>query len=286
MKTHDTQPVNSSRISHASRMHAKSSSRHKTAASGSTKAVFIVLTCMLAIWACVGLTSCKNASKTVSVGVLTDIPGMSSMNPEDGTFSGFEVDFARELFERIYGSGTQVNFAGVSGNTREPELNAKAIDALIACYSITDERKQTYNISASYYDAPVMVLVKNDSSFSSIGDMDGRTIGVLGDSTNATALLAYTESNGVTVFPSGYDTFEQARAAVDSGVVDGFSTDSIVLYGYLDDSYRLLPDKFSTQSYGVVTRKDDSKLAESIDEALVSMKSDGTLASLKEKWGL
>lgn len=249
------------------------------------RATAIAMLCMLL--ACSMLVACSSSSSAnISFGVLTDVPGMSEMNPETGEFTGYEVDVARAVCERIYGTDVQVTFVGVSGETRESMLETGVIDALISCYTITDERAQTYNLSVPYYMEQTKVMVKKDSGITSIADMDGMTVGVLGASTNAQGLLEYASDHSVTIFASGYDTFMQAKDGLLNGIIDGFSADGVVLKGYLDDSCLILPDGFSPQEYGIVTRKDDTELAASIDDAIAAMEQDGTLSDLQEKWGI
>lgn len=248
---------------------------------------------MVVVFLCAGMlvaasvvAGCGSSGQKVSVGVLTDYPGMSSMDAVTGEYSGYEEDVAREVFTRVYGSDVQVNFVGVSGDTRETELDSNHVDAIIACYTITDERRELRGISDPYYDASVRVLVRTDSGFSSVKDMDGCTVGVLAGSTTGNVVEAYAASQGVTVFTVDYDTFLQARDGLRGGVVDGFSTDGVVLQNYLDDETMLLPDSFDSQQYGMVVAKDDTDLLGSMNAALASMEEDGTLDSLREKWGL
>ncbi len=249
-------------------------------------AALAIATCMTLVFAVLCLTSCSATRNSVSVGVLTDVPGMSSMDPQTGSFSGYEIDVANEVFNRIYNGKADVMFVGVAGETREPDLNSNVVDALFACYTVTDSRAETYNLSTPYAHAKVTIMVQSDSNYTTVADMDGRTIGVLGDSTSSPALTSYATQCGVTVFPIGYETFLQAKDALDAGIIDGFSTDDIVLQGYMDESSRLLSDGFEEQAYAVATNKDNSDLAQKIDAALADMREDGTLAALAETWNI
>lgn len=238
----------------------------------------------LALCIGLGLASCQASTKTVHVGVRTDIPGMSSMDPKTGEYSGFEVDLANEVFKRVYGSNVHVVFVGVSGETRETMLDDGAVDALIASYTITDQRKELRNISQPYHTSSVKILVNRSSGYAGIADLNGRTIGVLENSTTADALRSYAQSKGVTVFPNEYDSYLAIKDSLSSGLISGFCTDNVILAGYLDDGSMLLPDSFANQDYGVATRKDDATFAASVDDAITALKGDGTLASLEQKW--
>lgn len=246
----------------------------------------IVAFVVLAVCVCFTSAGCQSRSKTVRVGVRTDVPGMASMDTQTGEFSGYEVDLANELFHRIYGNDVNVVFIGVSADTRESMLDAGSIDALIACYTITDSRQEMFNLSQPYYTASTKIMVNRSSGYTNISDLDGRTIGVMVNSTSATALQEYAQSKGVTVFPNEYESYLQIKDSLSNDLIAGFCSDDVVLAGYLDDDTILLPDSFVQQDYGIATRKDDTALAASIDETLAEMDSDGTIASLEEKWAV
>jgi len=206
------------------------------------------------------------------------------MDTQTGEFSGYEIDLANELFRRIYSNDVNVVFIGVSGDTRESMLDNGSIDALIACYTITDDRQEKYNISQPYHTASAKIMVNRSSGYASVSDLDGRTIGVLENSTSAAALQEYAQSKGVTVFPNEYETYLQIKDSLSNDLIAGFCTDDVILAGYLDDDTVLLPDSFAQQQYGIATRKDDTELAASIDDVLAVMESDGTIATLEQKW--
>ena len=49
---------------------------------------------------------------------------------------------------------------------------------VIATFTITDERKKTYNFTTPYYTDEIGFLVRKEDNFSSMKDLDGKTIGV------------------------------------------------------------------------------------------------------------
>lgn len=94
-----------------------------------------------------------------------------------------------------------VEFQGVTAKTRGPLLENGEIDLVIATFTITDERKETYNFSTPYYTDAVGLLVNNDSGIESIEDLDGKIIGVAQSSTTKDGFKAYVEEKGLNVNP-------------------------------------------------------------------------------------
>ena len=231
----------------------------------------------------------------LKVGCKSDVPNFSLQNTATGEYEGFEDDLAYNIAGEIFGCTPEeakdkklVEFQGVTAKTRGPLLENGEIDLVIATFTITDERKETYNFSTPYYTDAVGLLVNNDSGIESIEDLDGKIIGVAQSSTTKDGFKAYVEGKGLNVNPEfqefdGYPALAQALATKQ---IDCFSVDRAILSGYVNDSNHILDDRFSEQEYGVASAKENTGLAELVDEKVTSMISDGSMKTLQEQWNL
>lgn len=231
----------------------------------------------------------------LKVGCKSDIPKFSLQNTATGEYEGFEDDLAYEIAGEIFGCGADeakekklVEFQGVTAKTRGPLLENGEIDLVIATFTITDERKETYNFSTPYYTDAVGLLVNKDSGISSIEDLDGKIIGVAQSSTTKDGFKAYVEEKGLNVNPEfqefdGYPALAQALATKQ---IDCFSVDRAILAGYVNDSNVILEDRFAEQDYGVAAAKENTGLAELVEGKVTSMLSDGSMKALQDQWGL
>lgn len=231
----------------------------------------------------------------LKVGCKSDVPNFSLQNTATGEYEGFEDDLAYNIACEIFGCTPEeakdkklVEFQGVTAKTRGPLLENGEIDLVIATFTITDERKETYNFSTPYYTDAVGLLVNNDSGIESIEDLDGKIIGVAQSSTTKDGFKAYVEEKGLNVNPEfqefdGYPALAQALATKQ---IDCFSVDRAILSGYVNDSNHILDDRFSEQEYGVASAKENTGLAELVDEKVTSMISDGSMKTLQEQWNL
>ena len=231
----------------------------------------------------------------LKVGCKSDVPNFSLQNTATGEYEGFEDDLAYNIAGEIFGCTPEeakdkklVEFQGVTAKTRGPLLENGEIDLVIATFTITDERKETYNFSTPYYTDAVGLLVNNNSGIESIEDLDGKIIGVAQSSTTNDGFKAYVEEKGLNVNPEfqefdGYPALAQALATKQ---IDCFSVDRAILSGYVNDSNHILDDRFSEQEYGVASAKENTGLAELVDEKVTSMISDGSMKTLQEQWNL
>jgi len=231
----------------------------------------------------------------LKVGCKADIPKFSLLNTATGEYEGFEDDLAYEIAGTVFGCTADeakerklVEFQGVTAKTRGPLLENGEIDLVIATFTITPERKETYNFSTPYFTDAVGLLVNKNSGIESIEDLDGKIIGIAQSSTTKDGFKKYVDENGFKVNPQfqefdGYPALAQALATKQ---IDCFSVDRAILTGYLNDGNQILPDRFAEQDYGVAAAKENAGLAALVDEKVTSMVSDGSLMALQDKWGL
>lgn len=223
---------------------------------------------------------------TLKVGVKVDVPKFGYKDPATGKIDGFEIDIAKAIAKKILGDENKVEFQAVTAKTRGPLLDSGEIDMVAATFTITEERKKSYNFSDSYFTDGVGLLVKKSSGFTSFKDLDGKTIGVSQSSTTKTALQAEADKQGLKLKFAEFASYPEIKTALASGRIDCFSVDGAILAGYLDDNTTILPDKFSPQQYGIASKKSNTALAKIINDTIADMQKSGELQKLVEKWGL
>ena len=240
----------------------------------------------------------EDVQKIIDAGVLkvgckADVPKFSLQNTKTEEYEGFEDDLAYEIAGEIFGCTADeakekelVEFQSVTAKTRGPLLENGEIDLVIATFTITDERKETYNFSTPYFTDAVGLLVNKESGIESIEDLDGKIIGVAQSSTTNDSFEAYVEEKGIDVKPEfqefdGYPALAQALA---TNQIDCFSVDRAILSGYLNDNNMILDDRFAEQEYGVASAKENTGLAELVDTKVSSMLDDGTIDKMIEEW--
>ena len=236
----------------------------------------------------------------LNVGVRSDIVGFSERNPNNGKYYGFEIDLANELANRLGYGGC--SFISVTPETREEMLSSGKVDCLIACYSISNERKKLFDFSAAYYTDSVILVVENTSLIQSFSQLKGGTIGTV-SGTNAAPQLAakFLElglSDGIpqqqdaksgnidydTWHLSQYASYSELSRALEAGDVDAMATDGAIAKTYLDDERTVLPDfGINPQRYAVATLK-GSELSPKVTAEVRSMLKDKTIDTLIEKW--
>ncbi|WP_396136421.1 transporter substrate-binding domain-containing protein [Clostridium sp. SHJSY1] len=224
--------------------------------------------------------------EVLKVGVKIDVPKFGYKNAKTGQIEGFEVDLSKQVAKEIFGDENKIELQGVTAKTRGPLLDNGEIDMVAATFTITQERKNSYNFSDSYLTDGIGLLVKKNLGASSFKDLSGKNIGVAQSSTTKIALEDEAKKQGITLKYSEFGSYPEIKAALDSGRVDCFAVDASILNGYVDDSSEILDDRFNPQEYGIASKKDNTELAECINKVVNNMKSSGEMDKLIQKWGI
>ena len=182
----------------------------------------------------------------------------------------------------------KVEFQAVNAKTRGPLVENGEVDCVIATFTITPERKETYNFSPAYYTDAVGLLVLKDSGIKDVEDLDGKIIGVAQSSTSQAEFEKYKEENGVKATPTfqEFATYPELAQALAAKQIDVFSVDGAILAGYVNDTNELLDVRYGEQEYGICSNKENEELSELINTTVQEMLDDGSMDALLEKWGL
>ncbi len=222
----------------------------------------------------------------LKIGVKLDVPKFGFKNPSTGQVEGMEIDLSKALAKKILGDENKIDVQGVTAKTRGPLLDNGEVDLVIATFTITEERKQSYNFSDPYFTDGVGLMVKKSSGMQSLKDLDGKKIGVAQSATSKKAIQEAADKAGIKVSFLEFGTYPEIKSALDSGRVDCFSVDGAILFGYLDDSTVILNDRYTPQEYGAASKKTNTALAKIVNDTINEMKKSGELDKLIQKWGL
>lgn len=234
------------------------------------------------------------------VGVKNAVVGFGYQDPATGEYSGMEIELAKKLAEQL---GVDVEFTTVTAATRTELLDSGDIDCVLATFTITDERKESWDFTTPYYTDYVTVLVEDSSGITSLADLQGKVVGVSSGSTSARSLVEAMIEGGV-IEGTGFsaDTFDPATwtegvtfqqfddypaisTALSAGTVDAFCVDKSILAVYKTEGRSYIDDQFAPQEYGIATKKgsDFSTYCNDFVEACLA---DGTIDSYISEFNL
>lgn len=225
------------------------------------------------------------------VGVKNAVVGFGYQDPATGEYSGMEIELAKKLAEQL---GVDVEFTTVTAATRTELLDSGDIDCVLATFTITDERKESWDFTTPYYTDYVTVLVNDDSGITTLADLKDKVVGVSSGSTSARSLVQEMVDQGIldgTNFSA--DTFDPATwtegisfqqfddypaisTALSAGTVDAFCVDKSILAVYKTEGRSYIDSQFAPQDYGIATKK-GSDFSTVCNDFVETCLSDGTI---------
>lgn len=225
------------------------------------------------------------------VGVKNAVVGFGFQDTLTGEYSGMEISIAEKIAEEL---GVDIEFTTVTAATRGELLDSGDIDCVLATFTITDERRNSWDFSTPYYTDYVSVLVENASGITNLEGLVDKKVGVSSGSTSAKSLTSAMIDAGL-IDGSGFDaeTFDPAlwttgisfqqyddypaiSTALSAGEIDAFCVDKSILAIYNTDSRNYIEEKFSPQEYGVATKK-GSGFSAYVEELITEWLADGTI---------
>ena len=219
------------------------------------------------------LAACARAD-TMVIATTGDYAPFNFIN-DDGEVEGLEREIGDELCERA-----DLECEWVQNDWEEmiPDLVAEEFDAIFAGMSITAEREETIDFTEAYYPpTPSIYLAR-------AGAGDEAVNGTIGATANTIYSDYFTEMGRPFVsFDGSMDLAETVlNGEVDAVLVDhGYGVGKLAEYeGQL---VIVGPTVTLDRGLGIGVRK-GSDLKGKLDEALASMKADGTLNALITKW--
>lgn len=232
----------------------------------------------------------------LNAGVKKDVLGYGYLDPATNKYQGLEIDLCYQLAAAVLGVSYDeakekdlVAFTDVTPKTRGPLIDNDSLDVVVATYTITDERKKSWDFSTPYRTDHVGVLVKKSAGFQTMTDLNGKVIGVSQGSTTKDLVTKMLQENNFNVTPTfqEFPDYPSIKSALDAGNVDAFAMDRSTLKTYTTDDCELLqPDiEFGAQDYGVATKK-GSDLSKVVDDKVNELLSNGWIDQEIKDWGL
>lgn len=223
---------------------------------------------------------------TLRIGTKYDQPGLGL--DEGGTMSGFDVDVAKAVAEKLGYSEDQIEWSESPTPQRESMLETGQVDMIFATYSITDTRKEKVQFAGPYLVAGQDLLVKaDDDSITGPQDLEGKLLCSVSGSTPAERVAE--DYPGVQL--QEYDTYSSCVEALRQGNIDAMTTDATILLGYSAQApgqFKVLEmerdgEPFTNEYYGVGLAKDDAEGTEAINAALDELHDSGEFDTLVQQ---
>ena len=222
---------------------------------------------------------------TLVVGFDPGFPPMGYTD-EDGEYVGFDLDLAYAVCDVL---GVEMVPQPIDWDAKELELNAKNIDCIWNGFTMTPAREEAFSFSMPYMKNEQVLVVKADSTYQTLADLAGKSLGVQAASSAVDALNAAEEFKASLGEVAEFDMNTTLLMDLNAGNVDVALLDVIVAGYYMareEVEFRVLEEALAPESFAIGFRKEDVALTNAVNEALIQLTfgDDNILAEISTEW--
>ena len=253
----------------------------------------IIAIVLAALMVCAMLTACggKEASglKSVESGKL--IMATNAAFPpyeyiEGNEIVGIDAEIAGAIAEKL-GLGLQID--DMEFDSIIESVKGGKADIGLAGMTVTPERQEVINFTASYATGVQVVIVTEDSAITTVDDLfaDG-AMHIIGVQRNTTGDLYSTwdlEDAGLATIDR-YSKGADAVQALLTGKVDCVVIDNEPAKAFVaaNEGLKILDTAYAVEEYAAAMSKDNAELYEAVNKALEELIADGTVKTIVEKY--
>lgn len=260
------------------------------------KLLTLLLTVILAVGCCMGLTACGGNDEYITVGY-TDYAPMNYTN-ENGELVGFDTELAEKVFSEL---GYEVRFKLIVWENKYVELNNGTIDCIWNGFTSNGEddgipRSQSVDFSYNYMqNAQCIIKNVNAPAINSKGDFAGKTVAFENNSSGESLAKSYKEGgegteDDINLMLSGKSSQMDALTAVLQGTADYAIVDILLANATLtQSSYSSLVVNEGLEigiEYYAIGFKKGSDLTAKVNAKLEELATEGYLDTLAAEYNL
>jgi glutamate/aspartate transport system substrate-binding protein len=212
---------------------------------------------------------------------------------DDGKPQGYSIDLCNQFVDEIRKTlkmpNLKVNHVPVTSQTRIALMANGTID--VECGSTTNNltrQKQVDYLPVTFITGTKLAS-KKGSGIVEIEDLDGKAIALSLGTTNEKAVKRHIKAKGLNVKIISVKDHPQGWLALDTGRVDAYASDHVLLYGLISKSkdpsaYQVTGRFLSYDPYGIMVPRNDSTYRRLGTVMMADMMRSGDMMKTYNKW--
>jgi len=207
---------------------------------------------------------------------------------KSGTAVGWEYDAMAEMAKRL---NMTVKYENTSWDAMIPAVSEGQYDMGMTGITIKDDRKEQVDFSEPYMRSEMLMIVRGDetrftdaATFAAIPEL--LVSAQPGTGPFYAAIYNILDGNEENPRVVKFETFGAGLEALKAGDVDLTLSDSTAANGYVgasDGGLKIIGEPLAAEDFGFIFPK-GSDLVAPMNAAIASMKADGTIDALNQKW--
>lgn len=201
--------------------------------------------------------------------------------------------FTNDLFNAV-GQETKLRFAWLeaASSSLVDGLGSDLYDAILSSMQPNFLNQNKYLFSELIFQLGPVLIVRKDSTATSLADMQKKMIGIPNGFNFIFNTIKKSGANAYNMFVIPYANMNKALESLDRNQMDGIIMDVLPAYAYIEgfysDKLKVVTPPLNDEGLRLVTLKDQEsqELINEFNQALETLKKNGTYDKLLSKWNL
>ena len=211
------------------------------------------------------------------------VPSAFAQVDETGEVYGFERDIAEAVLRRIY-PNKPIIFRAISSQEASYLLKSGKIHFALGMYISGPLKTQGLSLSNSYFTDGVYAFCSADSTIDGLWSLTNRRVRVLTSDITKSAVASMFKELEISVDLHLCSSYSDGLESLASGDCAALIGPRYKLAGYTQ--LRMLEEPIGFCSYRFMLWTDYTDITELVNEAISSLRTDGTMATLQQNWGV
>ncbi len=228
-------------------------------------------------------------SKVVKLAYRSDANPFSFANPQ-GQPDGYTIDLCKFIVRSLelqLDAKLTIEWVPVDTQSRFDAIATGLADMECGSSTVSFTRMAKVDFSSFIFMENTGVMVRATSGIANFADMSGKKIAVIAGTTNEIALEKELKRRQLQVLLVRVKDRPEGTAALESGAVDGFASDKLLLIGVQNanaSAFKLLPDNLSYEPYAIALPRGDWAFRIAVNKGLSQLYSSPQILDIYLKW--
>lgn len=229
-----------------------------------------------------GTWAAMQARGTWRVGLDPSFPPFEMLD-EAGNPVGYDVDLARRIAQTW---GLEVEIVALGFDSLLDAVQAGKIDSIVSALPYDPRATREIAYSSPYFEAGVRLAVRAGSPISGVAGLDGAAVAVeWGSMSDMVGRRLQREGSALELVP--YASADEAAAALaDDPAIDALLADNVTLRQTQGQGAAIdaAGPALESNAYVIASAREATTLHENIEQALATLRADGVLVELEDRW--
>jgi ABC-type amino acid transport substrate-binding protein len=192
-------------------------------------------------------------------------------------------------FAQLGLASLETRWVALTLQNRLEAVRAGKVDIECSTTTWTLERQKDVDFSLITFVDGGSMLTRMDAALGRLTDFEGKRIAVISGTTTEKVLKETIQRRGIKAQVVTVKTRDTGVQMLDSGKVDGFASDRIVLIGQVlkgktQGAFKLLDEDFSVEPYALALPKGDHDYRLAVNRVLARLYRTGDIAKIYNPW--